>query len=156
MKNPKRVKQGKRNRRSGADFERRVRKDLEEKGWIVSRWQNNLDYPKENINLPPDKRKDYKLIPAKQGRFRLTSTGFPDYLAYRLLVLKEWNVMNGIATNGYVYEIIGVECKSNGYLDKQEKEKCKWLLKNNIFSRILVAYKRKDGKKVVVEYKEIK
>ena len=63
------VKQGKKNKRMGADFERRVRADLESKGWIVDRWTNNLDYPEENINLPPEERKDFKCIPAKSNRF---------------------------------------------------------------------------------------
>lgn len=53
-------------------------------------------------------------------------------------------------------EVIGVECKVNGYLDKKEKEKCKWLLDNNIFSKILIAYKTKEKNKVKVNYKEFK
>lgn len=53
------------------------------------------------------------------------------------------------------YEVIGVECKTNGYLDKTEKEKCKWLLDNNIFSKILIAYKTKEGRKIVIKYKEL-
>ena len=35
-------KQGKKNRASGQRFELKVRKDLEEKGWIVSKWMNNV------------------------------------------------------------------------------------------------------------------
>ena len=50
------------------------------------------------------------------------------------------------------YEVIGVECKSNGYLTPEEREKCKWLLENKIFSKILIAKKKKVGKKVEVEY----
>jgi len=42
MKNPEKVKQGKRNKAMGADFERRTRKDLEDKGWKVSKYSNNL------------------------------------------------------------------------------------------------------------------
>ena len=30
----------------------------------------------------------------------------------------------------------------------------KWLLDNNIFSKILIAYKSKEGRKIVVKYKE--
>ena len=69
------VKQGKRNRRMGADFERRTRADLEKKGWIVSRWQNNVEF--EQIEYPVDSNCGWtegKCIPAKQGRFRMTST----------------------------------------------------------------------------------
>ena len=36
------VKRGKKNRASGAAFEKRVRLDLEEKGWIVDRWTNQV------------------------------------------------------------------------------------------------------------------
>lgn len=39
------------------------------------------------------------------------------------------------------YGVIGCEVKSNGYLTKEEKEKCKWLLDNNVFSKILIAKK---------------
>ena len=51
-----------------------------------------------------------------------------------------------------LYDSIGVECKINGKLDKEEKEKCKWLLKNNIFSKILIA--SKGEKRGSIEYKE--
>ena len=36
--------QGKKNRQAGARFELRVRKDLESKGWIVSKWMNNVEF----------------------------------------------------------------------------------------------------------------
>ena len=35
---------GKKARASGMRFELSVRKDLEEKGWIVSKWQNNVEF----------------------------------------------------------------------------------------------------------------
>ena len=44
---PKKIdykKQGKRNKAMGADFERRTRKDLEEKGWKVSKYSNNVQF----------------------------------------------------------------------------------------------------------------
>jgi len=128
MKTINRKKMGKINQRKGAEWERLVRKDLEEKGWIVSRWQNNVDLESK------------KLIPAKQGKYRKTSTGFPDYLAYRIF--------------GKHYEIIGVECKTNGKLSKEEKEKIDWLLENNIFSKILIASKKKVGRKIEIKYEE--
>jgi len=59
--------------------------------------------------------------------------------------------MNGIQTDGYVYEIIGVECKSNGYLTPEEREKCKWLLENKIFSKILIARKGKKRGEIIYE-----
>jgi len=39
------------------------------------------------------------------------------------------------------YDVMGVEVKMNGILSKEEKQKAKWLLDNNIFSVILVASK---------------
>jgi len=87
--------QGKKNRKSGADFERRVRKDLEDKGWIVDKWSNNVsDYPEENINISPEERADRKLIPAKH-KFRgkgipmAIGTGFVDFLVMRRITNKE-------------------------------------------------------------------
>ena len=37
------IKRGSKSRSGGGQFELRVRKDLEEKGWIVDKWSNNLD-----------------------------------------------------------------------------------------------------------------
>lgn len=68
----------------------------------------------------------------------MSSGGFPDFLAYKPI--------------NNSYEIIGVESKINGYLDKEEREKCEWLLSKKIFGRILVASKVKNGRKVEVKY----
>ena len=133
------VKQGKRNRINGADFERRVRRELEKQGWIVSKWQNNLDYPKENINLPSEKRKDFECIPAKASRFRLSSTGFPDFICYQ----RSPRVL------------IFVEVKTNGKLDKQEREKAKWYLDNDYCDRFFVASKYKEKNRIQILLKEI-
>ena len=145
------VKQGKRNRINGANFERKVRADLESKGWIVSKWQNNVDlsfskkFTPEGYLIPDN---GPHLIPAKMGRFRSNQGGFPDFVAFR------YETIEPIAFP--VTTIIAVECKTNGYLDKEEKEKCKWLLENKIFSKILIASKKKVGRKVEVEYNEFK
>jgi len=142
-------KQGKKNLELGRRFENLVRRDLENKGWIVSRWQNNVKTKsRQRVEYASE---SYELVPARQGKFRKTSTGFPDFIAFRLIILKEWNVMNGIQTDGYVYEIIGVECKSNGYLTPEEREKCKWLLENKIFSKILIARKGKKRGEIIYE-----
>lgn len=127
MKDPKKVADGKRSKRLGSDFERRVRLDLEEKGWIVDRWTNNVEG---------------KLVPAKTNRFQMRNTGFPDFVAFQKI--------------GCVYEIIGVECKMNGKLDKEEKEKCGWLLENEIFEDIFIASKHKEKNKVKIIYEEFK
>ena len=125
--------QGKRNKAMGADFERRTRKDLEDKGWKVSKYSNNVD-----LMFQISK-------PAKPGRFRMMQTGFPDFIAYKLRFNND--IISG-------YEIQFVECKTNGYLSKEEKEKAKWYLDNNYCSKFLIAYKTKEKNRVKVNYKE--
>lgn len=161
-------KQGKRNRLNGAAFERKVRADLESKGWIVDKWSNNVEFNIEHqgnaVQIIPDEVVVGKLIPAKRkynpfNKVMAIGTGFPDFICFpkiweeRDLYLGE--VMAHCGSQIY-QTIIGVECKSNGKLDKIEKEKCKWLLDNNIFSKILIASKIKIGRKVEIEYKEFK
>ena len=47
-------------------------------------------------------------------------------------------------------KIIGVEVKSNGYLDEVERDMCRWLIQNNVFSEILIA--KKGEKRGEIEY----
>ena len=197
---------GKKSKAAGGRFELKVRKDLESKGWIVSKWMNNVEFsdagslndeiyecPKCKIRLDnfhvadsfenpernypmdmyverfaqtlslnsekhkkrcgeylkkicdgPSCRKIGKLIPAKH-KFRgpgipmSIGTGFPDFIIFRELIL---------GPNRF-YLVSGVESKMNGILDKIEKEKCSWLLKNNIFSKILIAKKGKKRGEIV-------
>ena len=126
-------KQGKRNRAAGARFELKVRSDLETKGWIIDKWTNNV-YLDEG-----------KLVKAKRkyNPFRkvmVIGTGFPDF--------------NGFKSSGKKYTVIGIEVKIKGLLDKSEKEKCSWYLKNKIFSQILIA--RKGKKRGEIEYIDFK
>jgi len=175
MKNNKKT-QGKKNRAAGTRFELKVRKDLEDKGWVVSKWMNQVvfeDGKKLNIKHQFDgtehlneetieKIRIGKLIPAKH-KFRgpgipmAIGTGFPDFIAYSFFVEKIEEDLNikceGISSTMHP-DIFGVECKSNGYLDKEEREKCKWLLENNIFSKILIA--SKGEKRGEIKYKEVK
>ena len=119
---------GKKSRAAGARFELKVRKDLENKGWIVSKWMNNVS---EN-----------KLVPAKHkyrgpGIPMAIGTGFPDFIAFK--------------NKGKLsQEVIGVEVKTNGFLKKEEKEKCQFLLDKKIFSKILIA--KKGEKRGEIEY----
>ena len=118
---------GKRSRAAGIRFEAKVRSEMEKMGWTVSKWMNTVDF---------DKEKSGKLVSAKRKYnpfFKALSigNGFPDFIC-----LKK-------ASHGH-YEVIGLEVKRNGYLDKIEKGMCHWLLENKIFSRILIA---KLGKK---------
>jgi len=155
-------KQGKKNKASGARFELKVRKDLESKGWIVSKWQNNVELPydipvSENPKTKCEcipKRFIGKLIPAKRKfnpfkKILGIGTGFPDFIAYQNMNNEENKAVFGIVDCGILEKdskirlsgIIGVEAKLNGMLDKEEKLKCKWLLDNKIFSKILIAMK---------------
>ena len=126
------VSKGRKSRASGAQFELRVRKDLEEKEWIVDKWSNNVDLVEE------------KVITAKRkfnwfSKVMTIGTGFPDFVAFQLL-------------DDNKYKIIGVEVKLNGLLSKEEKEKCVFFLNKKIFSEIWIAQKEKQGTRVVVKY----
>ncbi len=51
-------------------------------------------------------------------------------------------------------EIVGVEVKKNGYLDKKERGMCSWLIQSKTFSRILIAKAVQNGRKIDVEYED--
>jgi hypothetical protein len=129
------MKKGKESRASGAQFESRVRKDLEERGWVVSKWSNNVDEGK----MIPAKRV-FKRFKANMGVMTI-GTGFPDFIAFQKM--------------GNYYKVIGVEVKVNGVLSKEEKEKCLWYLERKVFNEILVAKKVKDKNKVKVAYVDV-
>ncbi len=156
-------KQGRKNRLNGAKFEREVRAELERQGWIVDKWANNVELEivdKLNnvvddlscslselgggIGVTRNKLKG-RLNPAKSNRFNMRTCGFPDFIClkptdFEIKKSEEFGEMDKM-----VFKVIGVEAKSNGYLDKEEKEKCRWLLNNNIFSKILIASKNTSG-----------
>jgi hypothetical protein len=118
---------GKRSRAAGARFELKVRADLESDGWIIDKWTNNVDL--DTGKLVKAKRKYNPFLRALS-----VGTGFPDFVCIKLI--------------GKKYDVIGVEVKGNGWLDREEKGKCEWLLKNKIFSKILVARKSKKRGKI--------
>jgi hypothetical protein len=134
LKKKSEIKKGKKSKAAGSQFELRVRKDLEEKGWIVDKWSNNLDLEEERI--VPCKRV-FKRFAANKGVMTI-GTGFPDFIAFQK--------MDGR------YKIIGVEVKINGNLSREEKEKCSWYLGNETFSEILVAKKIKEKNRIRIEY----
>ena len=116
---------GKKSRAAGGRFELKVRGELENDGWVVSKWQNNVEKDK----LIPAKRKFNPFL-----KILGIGTGFPDFVAFK--------------NKGSNYEVIGVEVKSNGWLDKEEKEKCKFLIDKKIFSKILIVKKGKERGKI--------
>lgn len=128
MKKKKSI-QGKKNRAAGARFELKVRNDLNEMGWIVDKWTNNVDLEERKIT----KVRNKFLGP---GKPMMLGAGFPDLIAFK--------------RKGKSYEIRGVEVKGNGWLDKTEKEKCKFLLNKKIFNKILIA--KKGKKRGEIEY----
>lgn len=139
-KSKEKIKEGKKSKKSGADFELQVRKNLEEMGWTVAKWADNVD-----LELK-------KVVSAKKGMVfnpffkrmmpTLSSTGFPDFIAFQLVGER-------------MYNIIGVESKINGTLSKEEKEKCIFILNNKIFNDIWIAQKNEETKKIeYINFKE--
>ena len=122
MKDLVKVKRGKKNRKAGSAFEGKVRADLEKRGFIVIKNPNTVVENKftqgKNKYNPFTKR-------------LMAFGGFPDFVVYRPLRLTR---------------VVGVECKLGKYLDREEKEKCSWLLDNHVFDKIFVATKGKDKK----------
>lgn len=90
------------------------------------------------------------------------SSGFPDFIAFftdrdeihkncqlPFMTFKLLKYNHDFRAN-----IIGVESKMDGKLDKLEKQKCEWLLVNNIFNKILIASKGiKRGEILYTEFK---
>lgn len=135
---------GKASRKAGKLFESRVRKDMEDKGWIVDRWSNDIDFDNDKL---VHARFKYAYNPKLKMRIPISlNSGFPDFICFKF-----YKGYDGIKT----YQVIGVESKIRGGLDKEEKRKCAWLLKNYTLGKILVASKHKEGRRVVVKYKEV-
>jgi len=133
------VKKGRLSRGRGARFELKVREDLEDKGRVVDKWNNNVDLPSKGDSGEPD---EGKVIIAKRkynpfSKVMTIGTGFPDFISIK-------QIHEG------AYSVIGVEVKMNGILSKKEKEKCAWYLKNGIFSQIWIA--KKGTKRGQIEY----
>lgn len=126
-------KRGKLSRQRGQLFEVKVREDLEDKGWIVTKWMNTVDFDRDCIT--PARRKYNPFTKALS-----IGNGFPDFLCFK--------------KNGNLFEVIGVEVKTNGMLDKFEKGQSVWYLEKGIIPRILVAKKTKIKNRVIVEYED--
>jgi len=143
-------KRGKLARAKGQRFEAKVRADLEDKGWVVSKWMNTVDLDKQKV--VPAKRKYNPFLKALS-----LGTGFPDFVCFRGVDKEEETIEGTLIPEDYmkkdkkkIFDVIGLEVKGNGYLDQVEKGMCIWLLKNKIFSRILIA--RRGKKAGEIEY----
>jgi len=93
QKDKSKIKRGKKSKASGGQFELRVRKDLEVKGWIVDKWSNNFDL-EEGVVIPAKR----KFNPF--SKVMTIGTGFPDFIC--------------LERRGDLYKVIGVEVKMNG------------------------------------------
>ena len=166
MKDPKKVKAGKASKAAGGRFELKVRADLEKQGWIVDKWSNNVTLQQENseevsgvstfdgkfIYGKLDKVKNKWLGP---GRPVMMGAGFPDFIAFTRRACGLCFVRMGHESTEN-FNVIGVESKMSGELDRPEKLKCQWLLKNGIFNKILIAQKgEKRGEIIYEDFKEI-
>ena len=74
----------------------------------------------------------------------MMQTGFPDFIVY-----------DKYDTWQDAYNITFIECKVNGYLSKEEKEKAKWYLMHGFCNQFLIAYKTKECNRVKINYKEV-
>ncbi len=128
------IAKGKKSRQAGANFELKVRKDLEQKGWIVSKWQNNVDLELKKVVQAKRKFNPFSKV-------MTIGTGFPDFIAFQ-------SVGNGF------YNVTGVESKLNGILSKEEKEKCAFLLNNNVFKTIWISNKNEKGAVEYLDFRE--
>ena len=163
-------KMGKKSKASGSAFELRVRKDLESKGFICDKWSNNVEFSEwieqeSNGKKFVDKENGKvemrgKLVKAKAkwcgpNRPMMMGAGFPDFVCWHKDL--NWEVEKRI--NGEKSNCVGtfaVESKMTGELDREEKEKCLWLLNQGIFSKILIAKKLKIKNRVSIEYSDFK
>jgi len=140
LKKKSEIKKGKRSKSAGLRFELRVRKDLEDKDWIVDKWSNNVDLEIGKVIVA---KKNWKFNPFRKIMMPLAQgTGFPDFICFQKM--------------GDYYKVIGVEVKKNGILSKVEKEKCKWLLDKEVFSEIWVGKGVKEGRRLGVRYDDFR
>ena len=126
------IKKGRKSRARGARFELKARGELEDKGWIIDKWTNNVDLEKQKLVKAKRKYNPFK-------KMLIVGTGFPDFIAFKKKGKKN-------------YGVIGVEVKMNGILSRIEKEKCAWYLQKGIFSQIWIAKVARKGRKIEVEY----
>jgi len=125
-------KQGRRNKAAGARWELTVREAMLNLGWHVAKFTNNVDLEADQMVAAKHKFNFFTKVMS-------LGTGFPDFIA--------WDIDPMIGN-----DIVGVECKSGGTLDAEEKKKCQWLLERRIFSKIFIAKKKKEGRQIIPEF----
>lgn len=116
-------KQGRKNNLDGAKFELKVRRMFEDEGWIVSKYQNNINLDTDEIVMA----KGY-YIP---GRGLTLGKGFPDFVMFRCHEAS----MEGVRLHPLQF----VECKRNlKRFSKEEKQKMEVLRKRGF--KCFIAY----------------
>lgn len=131
-----RQKRGRRSRASGKKFELKVRKSLESQGYFVCKWMNTVIFDdKDNGTLVAAKSKFNPFL----HRTVSEGSGFPDFLAFK-------------KGENNTYKVLGVESKKAKYLDAKERAMANWLIKNNVFSKIYVAFPVQKGRRKQVVY----
>ena len=129
------IKKGRKSKSAGSRFELKVRRDLEDKGRFVDKWNNNVDLEERKLVVAKRKYNPFSKV-------MTIGTGFPDFISIK-------KIRDGL------YSVIGVEVKMNGVLSKTEKEKCSWYLKKGIFSQIWIAKKgEKRGEILYDDFRE--
>lgn len=128
--------QGKKNKIAGAKFEKKIRDDFIGEGWMVDKWSCNVDLDSEEI--VPTK---HHYIP---GRGSTLGHGFPDFIVFRV---REYTAQ------GPLYEIMFVECKMNGKLKKEEKEKCRVMQIHGYIVKIAYVDESQDNRIRLREFK---
>ena len=133
-KKKSRVAKGKLTRAQAGRFELKVRRDLESQGRVVDKWNNNVDLEEDKLIIAKKKFNPFSKV-------MTIGVGFPDFISIKHV-------------HDELYSVIGVEVKMNGILSKIEKEKCRWYLKNKVFSQIWIA--KKGVKRGSIEYVDFK
>ncbi len=129
------VKRGKKVKGQASRFELKVRRDLEVKGQVVDKWNNNVDLDLQKLIIAKKKFNPF-------SKAMMLGSGFPDFISIKHIHEES-------------YSVVGVEVKMNGTLSKIEKEKCAWYLKNKIFSKIWIAKKGENrGKIEYIDFEE--
>lgn len=139
------------------------------KKWKELTLKDGTHYPGPVARLVPAKPK-FLFNPRTRTRQMIgMHSGFPDFIAFKIAetplvdliprvknygLPSDYGEIKEIKQEGFNYKIIAIECKINGKLDKEEKEKCRWLLDNKIFGLILIASKGEKRRQIV--YTEFK
>lgn len=117
---------GKRSRILGKAFEKKVREDLEDRGWMTLKFDRQVDLENNKLGIAKGQFNPFYRRIVGEG------SGFPDFICFKPLMEKT--------------TIMLVESKMAGKLDKIEKQKCDWI-KNNLKIPIFIASK---GEKEII------